>query len=184
MSGVHMYFRESRGPLPSGNEARKFLDHFVHERHVRKLRGPEVAANKAAAERHQQVRDKHAPGALAWLYVQPEADVQRAEAWMSSRPAKERNLRRVLRTPLSQLVPLDNGGNASVGDSQSSVNEISQRQAELELLLEEAQHIIRPDAPVIKAGRLRLSRIVPAATAATGETPGADPAAVAEDAPC
>lgn len=100
---------------------------------------------------------------LAWLMDQPRVAEQRAEAWLLTRPATERRLRRELRTP-----PPSGSG---TGDEERRWREHAEL---IEVLTEHSARVLPPGSPAVAAGRRRVAKI----RAALASKPTAAPSAL------
>lgn len=125
---------------------------------------------------------KYLPGALTWLYEQPEKDVERASQWIEGRPPSERGLLTALRTPMQSIEvwrPSTTSGSFGMSSTRStrgppstpctpqSTTEarnmvLEYREGnvtEINHFLKDLEAYLPSKSPLILAGRRRLDRI-------------------------
>jgi len=91
------------------------------------------------------------PGALSWMYAQPEVDVKRTKVWLkSSVSVAERKLRLVVKRPLEKEKP---------DEFNQGLDCRLRRLDRINRVIAKASKILPTDALVLEAGKKRLDRI-------------------------
>mmetsp|Transcript_78384 Transcript_78384/g.138942 ORF Transcript_78384/g.138942 Transcript_78384/m.138942 type:complete len:223 (+) Transcript_78384:79-747(+) len=90
------------------------------------------------------------PGALDWLYSQPDMDDKRSRSWLHARPPTEQKLRYLLRKPLSQIV--------TGTEYKTRLEQRTKFTATMTKIVDRANTQM-PNAPAISAGRLRIEKV-------------------------
>jgi len=84
------------------------------------------------------------------MYNQPEVDAKRAKVWLRTCSKSELKLRVVLKRPLAKEMP---------NETKNGWDHRLKQLGRMKTLVEQAEHILPPDSPVLGAGRKRLERI-------------------------
>jgi len=116
-----------------------------------------LSQRRQPATRGTAKASKRLPGALGWLFEQPEADDRRMNSWINACPPPERRLRNTLRTPLTDLSCSQGACGSAELDEERSKRELQTER--IAMLTREIGRYKPQEAPVLQAGRLRLDRI-------------------------
>lgn len=90
------------------------------------------------------------PGALSWLYEQPDVDDDRRRTFLRARPKAELKLRLALKIPIAEEMPTE--------EKHGWERRIYQLER-LQTLIDKAEKALPSEAAVLEAGRRRLERI-------------------------
>lgn len=90
------------------------------------------------------------PGALSWMYNQPEVEAKRGKDWLRSLGTSEMKLRVALKRPLEREKP---------SEKKTGMSYRTRQVDRMNKIIIEASKSLPPDAALLAAGRKRLDRI-------------------------